>query len=327
MGVKKAVGAVLILVVIGIAAGGFYLYNAYKSGKLAPPELRSVSHEWGQVTLGTTEIKTTAEIYNPNPVSIPIKRIHLTVLMNGIKMAEGEAKDIKLEANKVSKVTFITKMDNNKIPDWWYTHIKNGEHSEVNIQGTAYFELLGQEISFPFETSQEINTSLLGSASMDETVQEAQESEENEGLIGKLKGSIEKIKPKTPVIEKIEHSWGEVTPTETEIVSKITIYNPNIFPIYTSGIDYKIYMNGIEMARGQTVKRVEIPAESRSTVIASTKIDNSKLPRWWVTHITRGEKTELVIEGGIIFDVKVTEIRLPLISYSKTINTNILGGG
>ncbi len=316
MGVKKAFGIILILLIIGIAAGGFYLYNAYKSGKLAPPELRSVSHEWGQVTLHSTEIRTTAEIYNPNPVSIPIKRIHLTVLMNGIKMAEGEAKDIKLEANKVSKVTFITKMDNNKIPDWWFTHIKNGEHSEVNIQGTAYFELLGQEISFPFETSQEINTNLLGSASMKNTIQESKEDE----------GFIEKLKPKTPVIEKIEHSWGEVTPAETEIISKITIYNPNIFPIYTSGIDYKIYMNGIEMARGQTVKRVEIPTKSRSAVVVSTKIDNSKLAEWWVTHITNGEKTDLVINGDIILDVKVTKIRLPLISYSKTISTNILGG-
>jgi|GEM_PF-428996 len=326
MGVKKVVGAILILMVIGIAAGGFYLYSAYKSGKLAPPELRSINHEWGQVTLGTTEIKTTAEIYNPNPVSIPIKRIHLTVFMNGIKMAEGEAKDINLEANKVSTVVFITKMDNNKIPEWWYTHIKNNEHSEVILQGTAYFEILGKEVSFPFKTSQEINTNLLGSASMENTIQETQEPAE-EGLFGKLRGTIEKIKPKAPVMEKIDHSWGEVTPAETEIVSRITIYNPNIFPIYTSGIDYKIYMNEIEMARGQTVKRVEIPAESRSTVIASTKIDNSKLPKWWVTHITRGEKTELVIEGDIIFDVKVTEIRLPLISYSKTINTNILGGG
>lgn len=322
MSTKKLI---LLLVVFGVIGAGVYFYSAYKSGKIAQPEIRSIKHEWGDVNVMTTEIKSTAEIFNPNPVSIPIKRINIEIFMNGIKMAEGQAENINLNANQISKIEFYSKLDNQKIPEWWYTHIKNNENSEVLIKGTAYFEILGKEIPLSFDKSQKITTNILGSASGEVGGQEIEEEEGEGGLLGMIKSTIEKIKPKAPVITKINHYWGKVSTSDTEIISEITVSNPNWFPIYTSGIDYRIYMNDIEMARGRSISRIKIPSNGQKVIIVTTKIDNSKLPYWWVSHIKNDETTKVEIKGNIIFDVKITQVRLPLISYEKYVTTNILG--
>ncbi|GBE55768.1 MAG TPA: hypothetical protein ENH28_03970 [Euryarchaeota archaeon] len=290
------------IILIAAAAGlGFYFY---KSGSLAKPEIKSLSNSWGTVNLQETEIITRAEIYNPNPVSIPINRINVGIYMNGIKLASGEARNINLIANKNSQVEFTTILNNTKLPEWWYTHIKNGEHTTVLMKTTVYFSLLGRELSFPIEIKKNITTNILGSATM--------KSSGNSGLpLG------------APEIRSMTNRWGNVTPLKTQVITQLEVYNPNPFPVPVKSIDYSITMNNILMASGKS-NSVELPPHSEKDITASTYIDNKDIPVWWVSHIENHETTLMVIKGKMVFDIAGKTLEIPLPEYKKEFTTNIL---
>ncbi len=296
----KIIGVVFAILLIA-AAGVVILL---KQGALAPPELVSFKNQWGKVTQQETEILTTAVIENPNPVSIPIKAIEVNVYMNGIKLAYGGASDISLPAKERSKIEIKTVIQNKNLPEWWYTHIKNGEKSTVLIEGKAHVSLLGKDITFPFKAEREIKTELLRKI-------------EVQGAGSELPGA--------PRVERVDNTWGKATPDTTEIISRVTIYNPNPFPLPVSRVRYTMMMNGILMASGES-SPVVLPPEAEETIVVVSTLDNRKIPQWWVTHIKNGEKTTLEMKGELVYKFAGRELVIELPGYSTTFTTNMLGG-
>ncbi|GCC11012.1 late embryogenesis abundant protein [archaeon] len=301
----KTLKIITIGFIILIAAAGGLGFYFYKSGSLAKPEIKSMSNHWGKVNLQETEIITSADIYNPNPVSIPINRINVEIYMNGIKLASGETRDINLIANKNSQIEFTTILNNTKLPEWWYTNIKNGGHTTVLMKTTVYFNLLGREFSFPpIEIKKDITTNILGSASM--------KFSGNSGLpLG------------APEIRSMTNRWGNITLGKTQVITQLKVYNPNPFPVPVKSIDYSITMNNILMASGKS-NSVELPPHSEKVIIAYTYIDNKDIPMWWVSHIKNHETTLMVIKGKMVFDIAGKTLEIPLPEYKKKFKTNIL---
>jgi LEA14-like dessication related protein len=153
---------ILLLVIVSIlAAGGYWAYNF--AAKFKPPELREISNTWGDVSRRSTEINTKVVIYNPNDISIPIKRIEYELYMNGIRMAEGRSQEnIVIRGNNVTTIRLKTVLNNLLLPRWWASHINNGEHTEVRVKGKVVFNLKFREFAYPFEETQEIDTDILG---------------------------------------------------------------------------------------------------------------------------------------------------------------------
>jgi len=299
----KIIGIVILLLTVTAAALGIYFF---KSGGLAEPELRSLSSRWGEVNLDSTEIITRAEIYNPNPVSIPVKKLHLEVYMNGIKLASGEAENINIKAKDISQIESTTILDNPKLSEWWYTHIKNGESTEVLLKSTVYFSLLGKELTFPLEIKKEIKTDILGSASMESS-------------------SDSPVLPLgAPEVRSITHKWGEVTPEKTQVVTELKIYNPNPFPVPVKEVDYTITMNDILMALGKSSGNAELPPRSEKEITVSTYIDNKKIPQWWVSHIRNQERSVMTVKGEMIFEIAGRTLNIPLPEYRKEFSTSIM---
>jgi LEA14-like dessication related protein len=83
-------------------------------------------------------------------------------------------------------------------------------------------------------------------------------------------------------------------------------------------------MDGIKMGEGSALK-AEIKANAESTVVISTKLENGRIPEWWVEHIRKDEKTRMNVKGFLVFDLKVTEFKWPF-EISNPIETNILAG-
>ncbi len=125
-----------------------------------------------------------------------------------------------------------------------------------------------------------------------------------------------------PRIEEIKYSWGKVNESTTEIIVNVKVYNPNPFPIPLKDVIMDIYMNGIKMGEGHAIK-ANIPANSESTIVVAIYLDNSKIPKWWVSHIRNGEETTVNVKGDLVFDLKLFEFKFP-IGFSRTIKTNIL---
>ena len=84
-----------------------------------------------------------------------------------------------------------------------------------------------------------------------------------------------------PEVREISHEWGKVTTSTTEIITKIVVYNPNPVPIPLKDVLTEIYMNNVKMGEGSALK-AEIKASSESTIFVSTKLENGRIPEWWV---------------------------------------------
>jgi len=133
-------------------------------------------------------------------------------------------------------------------------------------------------------------------------------------------------KPEIPEIKGITNSWGDITADNSEIKTNIVVDNPNAFTIPIKSVEYEIFMNDVSMGSGHSVGEASLPAKSEHTITILTGLENNKIPQWWVTHIRRGEDSDVKINGNIVFDLKITEYKYPLEQTISAVRTNILGG-
>ncbi len=271
------------------------------------PEIRKITYSWGKVNESTTEILVNVDIYNPNPFPIPLKDVVMNVYMNGIKMGEGHAIRAGIPANSESNIVIAIYLDNNKIPEWWVSHIRNGEKTTIEIKGDLIFDLKVFEFKFPISFSNTIRTDILSSISLSkpETIS-----------IGGL-ANIE--------IRSVKSHWGDVNDKWTEIVTVADVYNPNAFPIPVISFDYTIKMNGILVGMGSEDLNTVIPPKSDAKLTLITKIMNDKLKEWWITHIKNGERTKVEIDVKPTVKIAGREISFTLTKQTFEIRTSFLG--
>lgn len=293
---KKYIVTLLISVIL--------LVGCAKS-KLGEPEIKSVSHNWGEITDKTTEIVTSIVVYNPNPVPVPIKSIQVEVYMNGIKMGEGKnigPAELKPSGDTIIKLS--TKIDNTKIPEWWVSHLKNGEITEFSLKGNIVFDLKVIEFSWPFEQNDEFHTDILSEMKFDNLPLD----------IGPIQ-----------LYASMFSRWGSITDEKTEIVHEITFHNPNVFPIPVTRMDYEIWMNNIKIGKGTTNNPAWLAPKSDTKLVFKTEIDNTKLDDWWLTHLQRGEKSTVRTEIMPVIEVMGQKFRFTLLKAEDEITTNLLG--
>ncbi|WP_276252879.1 LEA type 2 family protein [Halomontanus rarus] len=305
-GARIVVTAVCSLLVV--AAG------AFAAGLVGVPTLESVDNEFGEVTDDRTEIRTFLTVTNPNPIGASAAEVsaEYTVDMNGVEMARGGGSDVALEPG-TSTETFTTRMHNERIPDWWVTHIRNGEETEVAIDATVSSGALGR--STDVTDRRTIETDLISQFDSDET------------------RPIDANSPATsdPVlyVNGTRADWGDVDERTTELELRFDMYNPKSYDIPVTRLGYTIYMNDIVVGEGETTSERVLRSKQVTPVDTSTHIQNQHLDDWWVTHLQKGEQTDLRIE----FDARVrlpvvgTTITLPLdeLTYEETIETDIWG--
>lgn len=104
-----------------------------------------------------------------------------------------------------------------------------------------------------------------------------------------------------PSVESIDNEFGDVTEDSTEITTNVTMSNPNPFGIRLGGVgvDYAIEMNELPMANG-SIDRIAI-GTGNSSIELTTIMDNAKIPSWWVSHIDRGEQTDIDVSADVSF--------------------------
>ncbi len=284
------------------------LVGCAQEGKLSigMPEIRGISHEWGEVTTSTTEIVTKIVIYNPNPIPLPLKDFLTEIYMNSIKMGEGSALKAEIKPNSESTIIISTKLENDKIPEWWVSHIKNGEKSIMNVKGYLVFDLKLTEFKFPIELSNPIETNMLDGLSLD-TPQKIN------------------VGPATLTIKSTKSYWGEANKDYTEIITMVTIYNDNLVPVGITKIHQMVEMNGIKLAEGSSDVSTVIPPKSESTLSFVTKLDNKMLDEWWVRHIENGEKTKVKIVLQPVIEFAGRELTFTLAEKESEFVTNLLG--
>ena len=284
------------------------LLGCAQEGKptIGKPEIRKISHEWGKVTGSTTEIITKVVVYNPNPVPLPLKDVLTEIYMNNLKMGEGSALKAEIKANSESTIVISTKLENGRIPEWWVSHIKNGEKSVMKVKGYLVFDLKIMEFRYPIELSNAMETDILA------------------GLGSNVPQKIN-AGPITLTIKSTRSYWGDVNRDYTEIITLATIYNDNPVPVAISKIHQIVEMNGIRFAEGSSDVAAVIQPKSEATLTFVTKLDNRMLDEWWVSHIENGEKTRIKIVLQPFVEFAGKKFVFTLAEKESVFVTNLLG--
>ena len=307
--------AILTIFILTIAiTSGCLESSGNPTTSIGQPEIISTTYRWGQVTQSETEIITDITIRNPNPVSIPIKDIRTTVTLNNIDMATMEPTgDIEIKPQSDTTITLSAKLNNGKLPQWWVTHINNNEKSTLDINGVITFDLKLTDYNYPFKLSNPIRTDLMKSLNS----------------VGSNSLSIGGISIRT----ESESTWGTINEGHTELITTVTTYNDNppnsLIPFSLPLIILKsrafFEMNDIRLAESTSDKQTMILPGSSKTVTYITKIDNSKLNEWWVSHIKNDETTSTHINIQSYFDVGVYKHDFPALELGSEFTTDMLG--
>lgn len=303
---RIAASIVLVLVLVGV--------SAVATGLLGTPSVVGVENRFTGVNKTTTTIESDLMISNPNPIGVQLggTSVDYAVEMNGITMATGTKRGVGIESGN-STLNFTTYLQNERIPDWWTSHVKNGERTTLVVDANVNSSLVGTSVGAP-PVEREISTDVASSFNSTET----RPISANQPLVS------------DPVLYLNETSgrWGTVTETETPIEMTFTVYNPKPYPIAASSIGYDVTMNDVAMGSGSTERSVTVPPGETRTIHATTVLRNQKLDEWWVTHLERNQVTALEIQFYARFDLSAAgggTVRIPLDDVTHTIETDMFG--
>lgn len=299
--VAVAAVAVVVLVVAAVAAGVFGV-----------PAVTGVDNRFAAVNDSTTTVATNLTVENPNPVGVTLGGVTLnyTVHMNDVRLASGEKRGVSVPAG-TSTQSLTTDVDNGRIPAWWVSHLRNGEHTSVRIDARVNSGLLGTVRTPPITRS--VDTDLLGSFNSSER--------------RPVNANAPVVSDPVAYVERTNATWGQVTDAETPIQATFAVRNPKSYPIVVTRLGYTATMNDVRMANGSTERGYTIPPGETREIRARIALDNDKLDEWWVTHLENDQTTDLRIDFAARIDLRATTVEVPLrgVTYERTIRTDIFG--
>jgi LEA14-like dessication related protein len=274
------------------------------------PEVREISHEWGNVTQETIEVITTVKVYNPNPFTLPVKKITGDLNADGIAMGHSESGSLHIAKEIESSIVISTKIDNSKIPVFWTEHLNRNENSEVEIDAGITFDLKVTDFTFPYHLERPLQTNILSI------------------LRGIGPETFEAGEP-VPVkitLKSLSGFWGEVTQGYTEVNLVAVVHNDNAYPLSLPRMTYDTEVNGIKFASGESEIDQLLPPNSDSTLNGVITLDNQQLADCFVSHIKNGEESTFQVSVSLIFELPgENEVAIPILEESQPFETDILG--
>lgn len=127
-------------------------------------EIQEASATWGNVSQNTTQMDITIRIHNPGDVPVPLvpDGFRLSAEANGIELFSAQREaisarnvdgDTLLAPGATRTVTFEANLSNNRINDWFISHVRNDEQTNLTVTPQLVFEVgeTGSEFTIPEE--------------------------------------------------------------------------------------------------------------------------------------------------------------------------------
>ena len=280
--------AVVVVLVVAVAVGG-----AFALGLLGTPSVTDVENRFDGVNETTTVIESNLTVSNPNPFGATLGglTVDYAVDMNGIRMAEGTKDGVDI-ASGTGSLPFTTAMANERIPDWWVSHIRNDEQTTLTVNADVHSSTVGASFDAP-QVIRDVDTDLLSQFNSSET--------------RPVNASAPAVSDPVLYINETRATWGGVTDETTALDVAFVVYNPKPYPVGMTEVGYEIAMNDVTLGTGATEREVVIPPGETRTIETTTRIRNENLDEWWVTHIERGQVSELEIDFSARLDLRATD--------------------
>ncbi|MFB6202924.1 MAG: LEA type 2 family protein [Candidatus Nanohaloarchaea archaeon] len=298
-------GRILLAAVAGI---GLVLGGAYFSGAFQKPGygLKDMG-DWSNVSNDSVEIVTSAWVHNPNPIGLSLSglKASYTVNMNGVEVASGSKTGLSIPANRNTTIEIRTGIEIEKMSEWWASHVRQGEKTDIEIPVTVSGGLFGKSLwsqSFTYTDTVETDVDSI----LDRAVAGA-------------RGEYSHAATGTRIeILNASARFGEVTENRTRIVTVFEVHNPNSYPIPTPEFEGEVSMNNVTVADWKAnevgVSNPEdaeiMPGETRD-VVFHTYMDNEKVEDWFITHVRNNESSDGYVEFQLGFDFAGQKLMLP----------------
>ncbi len=304
------VGAVVgtLLVLVGSLGAAFAL------GAVGVPAVAGVDNRFAGVNETTTVVETEITVDNPNPVGLALDdvRVDYAVRLNDVAIANGSAAGVSVDAGE-STLRFSTAMANERIPAWWVSHVRNGEHTTMRVDANVTSGLLGRSVEVtPVERP--VETDVLSAFNSTET--------------RPVNADSPLVDDPVLYVNETSASWGDVSSATTPIEMAFVVYNPKPAPYTITQIRYAITMNDVAVGEGSTEREYVVPPHTERTLEATTAIQNDRLDDWWVTHLENDQVTDLRIEFSATVELPggaTVEVPLDALTYTETIETDFFG--
>ncbi|WP_435069350.1 LEA type 2 family protein [Haloplanus sp. C73] len=295
--------AVAVVAVVVLAGVAFFVFSQ--------PSVAGVDNRFGNVTDETTTIESELIVENPNPIGAQLGGVTVdyAIDMNGIRMANGTKNGVSIPKGQ-STVPMTTRLDNERIPAWWVSHIRNDEQTTLAVNADVHSSALGASFGAP-KVTRSIETDIISAFNSTES-RPVGESPSGGPIL---------------VIRETSAQWGGVDTDATRIDMEFVVHNPNSYPVPISELSYEATMNGVAMGSGATEGHgVIAPGETR-TIEATTTLNNGRIDEWWVSHLQNNQTTDLRIDFAARVELPTGTMEIPLdpLTYTRTIETDIFG--
>lgn len=282
--------------VVALVIGGLYGAGIVE---VREPEVSGMSSQWGSVTDDSTEIESSITVDNPNPVGVPgVLDVDYEATLNDVTVAEGTKEGVSFRPGE-TELDLDAEFDNEKMIDWWVSHVNNDERTDVSVTGG---------VSAPFGVSKEFSF-------MDRTLR----TNVLEGMTGSVGRVIRLRGQRVGEVLRTEATFGEADGDETPVKLTMTVRNDIDRPVTLRNMNYYIGFNDIEMMEGDgdAPESHTIPANSRRQITFTLTIDSQKIDEWWATHVERGERTEVRTAGNVVVEVAGNTDVMPIESIDS----------
>jgi LEA14-like dessication related protein len=319
----RSVGRIVKLLALGISGLVLLVVVLFVLGVLGLPETQLEDNRWGEVEGQDVEVITEVGLDNPNPFGFGGEAdVEYGVDLEGVRLAEGVGSGLEVSSG-YNTLNFTTTLFSENLSPWWSSHLNNGEVSSLEADATADVRLGPLSGSHDTTIEDEIETDIEGALDESSSEFEGEYSLADTGL---------SLEPSVNITDATTE-WGEVTNETTEIVTTLTIHNPNAYPIPTPAFAGGIEMNGESIvdwqagdvrildAEGNRVVGEEavIPGETTEERTFIAEMDNQNVSVWFPTHVDSEqpvgnpgvEFTQMVVTSQLAFELNGERFTIP----------------
>lgn len=274
------------------------------------------SVEWGAAGARTTPVVVSSRLTNTHDYPVTLNGTEYEIQMNDVVVGGGTTDEqLELSPGETTTYTVTADIDTPKMADWWRSHIRNDQRTELNVTAFAVTDDDGERVTLPvavFQRRAGVQTDMLDGGTT--TVQSL--------AVDDGRSRVDR-----PTVGEPVSRWGAVRAETTEIVTSTSVDNPNgerfsrLIDVETR---YAAAIEGIEVASG--VQETEGIPTGESMLELRTNLSHDDVPRWWARHVNNGETSRVNTTVESTADVGVTRFDLPVTVEDKRLVTDLLEG-
>lgn len=307
MRTSVAVGLASVFVLAGV---GSYTATAFEKPDFGVIDIG----DWENISDETFTVSSEIWIDNPNPIGLSLDFVDLkySAEANEVTLASGKIDNVSIQQGNQTR-SFETVVQQERIPEWWVSHLQNSEKTTVKVPVTVKTPIT----SFTVEAySKDIETTIADR--LEKNLDSIEGTYEGPGVERSISGISTEVRPELEVRD-LEASIGSVSRNESEFLVDMNVHNPNAYPVPTPSFGGEARLNNISVANWRA-NAEPLTEMADSSVIApgeteelrfTVGLQNQRMDDWLESHARREEFTEGSIDAYLIFNFGDQEFKLP----------------